>query len=267
MDVGICEQHAVTFAAGLATQGYKPVVAIYSTFLQRSYDQIVHDVCLQKLPVIFCLDRAGLVGEDGPTHHGAFDIAYLRHIPELVMMAPKDEAELQSMLATALDMGRPVAIRYPRGLGVGAKLSDQPQPLPVGEGELIREGKDVMVIALGSRVYPALESAAALEAEGLDVGVFNPRFIKPLPIEQILELAKSCPRFVIAEEHTRMGGFASAVLEGLADADALSGLTIRRVTLPDAFVEHGKQKELRAAVGVDKTGIMNAVRELCGCDK
>ena len=267
VDVGICEQHAVTFAAGLATQGYKPVVAIYSTFLQRSYDQIVHDVCLQKLPVIFCLDRAGLVGEDGPTHHGAFDIAYLRHIPELVMMAPKDEAELQSMLATALDLGRPVAIRYPRGLGVGAKLSDQPQPLPVGEGELIREGKDVMVIALGSRVYPALESAAALEAEGLDVGVFNPRFIKPLPIDQILELAAECPRFVIAEEHTRMGGFASAVLEGLADADALSGLTIRRVTLPDAFVEHGKQKELRAAVGVDKTGIMNAVRELCGCER
>ncbi|TVM18481.1 1-deoxy-D-xylulose-5-phosphate synthase [Oceanidesulfovibrio indonesiensis] len=266
VDVGICEQHAVTFAAGLATQGYKPVVAIYSTFLQRSYDQIVHDVCLQKLPVIFCLDRAGLVGEDGPTHHGAYDIAYLRHIPEMVMMAPKDEAELQSMLATALELGRPVAIRYPRGLGVGAKLTDQPQPVPVGEGELIREGTDAMVIALGSRVYPALEGAAALEAEGLDVGVFNTRFVKPLPIQQILELAAKCPRLVIAEEHTRMGGFASAVLESLADADALSGLTIRRVALPDSFVEHGTQKELRAAVGVDKTGIMNAVRELCGRD-
>ncbi|MFW5735261.1 MAG: 1-deoxy-D-xylulose-5-phosphate synthase, partial [Oceanidesulfovibrio sp.] len=266
VDVGICEQHAVTFAAGLATQGYKPVVAIYSTFLQRSYDQIVHDVCLQKLPVVFCLDRAGLVGEDGPTHHGAFDIAYLRHIPELVMMAPKDEAELQIMLATALDCGKPVAIRYPRGLGVGAKLSYDPHTLPLGEGELIREGTDAMVIALGSRVYPALEGAAALEAEGLNVGVFNARFVKPLPIAQILELVAGCPRLVIAEEHTRMGGFGSAVLEGLADAEALSGLTIRRVSLPDSFVEHGKQKELRAAVGIDKSGIMKVVREVCGRD-
>ncbi|QJT11211.1 1-deoxy-D-xylulose-5-phosphate synthase [Oceanidesulfovibrio marinus] len=264
VDVGICEQHAVTFAAGLATQGYKPVVAIYSTFLQRSYDQIVHDVCLQKLPVVFCLDRAGLVGEDGPTHHGAFDIAYLRHIPEMVLMAPKDEAELQHMLATALSLGRPVALRYPRGLGVGAKLSNAPEPLPLGEGEILREGKDAMILALGSRVYPALEAAAALDKEGLDVGVFNARFVKPLPIAQIVEIAAACPRLILAEEHTRMGGFCSAVLEGLADADALNGLTIRRVTLPDSFVEHGKQKELRAAVGIDKAGIMDAVRDACG---
>ncbi|GAB7080405.1 1-deoxy-D-xylulose-5-phosphate synthase [Megalodesulfovibrio paquesii] len=271
VDVGICEQHAVTFAAGLASQGYKPVVAIYSTFLQRSYDQVVHDVCLQNLPVLFCLDRGGLVGEDGPTHHGAFDLAYLRHIPNLTLMAPKDEPELQRMIATALQLGTPAAIRYPRGVGPGAPRLDDSRPIPllsVGQAEFVRDGedcRDCCIIAVGSRVYPALEAAQLLAQEGIGCAVLNARFIKPAPEKQLLEAAERWPRLLLVEEGTRLGGFSSAVLECLTDAGVLcraGAPRIKRLGLPDAFVEHGPQKVLRQQLGLDKLGIATAVREL-----
>ena len=268
VDVGICEPHAVTFAAGLATQGFKPAVCIYSTFLQRSYDQIVHDVCLQNLNVNFFLDRAGLVGEDGATHHGVFDIAYLRHVPNLLFMSPKDEAELAQMVATALAQPGPAAVRYPRGVGPGADVPTGPEALellPIGQGELLRDGADAVLIALGSRVYPALEAAQQLEAEqGLSVAVFNARFIKPLPEAQLLELAGRFKRIITVEEGCLAGGFGSAVLELLADRNVLSGHTVKRVGIPDAFVEHGTSKALRARVGIDKAGIKAAVLEAVG---
>ncbi len=262
-DVGICEQHAVTFAAGLASQGLRPVVAIYSTFLQRSYDQIVHDVCLQRLPVVFCLDRAGLVGEDGPTHHGVFDLAYLRHIPNLTLMAPRNEPELQRMLATALSLETPVAVRYPRGVGSGDALLSEPTPVPVGVGELLRPGRDALVIAIGSRVLPALAAATCLaEEDGLEVAVFDARYVKPLPTTQILELVAAHRHILVAEEGCLMGGFGSAVLELLADANLLSGRTVRRLGVPDRFIEHGTQDELRHALGLTKSGLMAALRAL-----
>jgi len=265
VDVGICEQHAVTFAAGLATQGYRPVVAIYSTFLQRSYDQIVHDVCLQNLPVTFCLDRGGLVGEDGPTHHGAFDISYLRHIPGLLLMAPKDEAELARMLVTALGHTGPAAIRYPRGVGVGSRPDLRPLPIPLGQGELLRQGTDLGIIAIGSRVHPCLAAAEEFcAATGASVAVLNARFVTPLPEKDILALATTCGKLLLVEENTLAGGFGSAVLELLADRDALSGLTVRRLGLPDAFVEHGPQKTLRARLGIDTAGIRQAIADFLG---
>ncbi|MDQ7836223.1 MAG: 1-deoxy-D-xylulose-5-phosphate synthase [Humidesulfovibrio sp.] len=268
VDVGICEPHAVTFAAGLATQGFKPAVCIYSTFLQRSYDQIVHDVCLQNLNVNFFLDRAGLVGEDGATHHGVYDIAYLRHVPNLTLMAPKDEGELARMVATALDLPGPAAVRYPRGVGPGVAVPETPEgvePLAVGQGELLRDGADAVIIALGSRVYPALEGAQELEAEhGLSVAVFNARFVKPLPEAQILELSQRFDRIVTAEEGCLAGGFGSAVVELLADRGLLAGRTVKRVGIPDAFIEHGTSKELRAKVGIDKAGIKAAVLAAVG---
>jgi 1-deoxy-D-xylulose-5-phosphate synthase len=265
VDVGICEQHAVTFAAGLATQGFRPVVAIYSTFMQRSYDQIVHDVCLQNLPVTLCLDRGGLVGEDGPTHHGAFDLSFLRHIPNLTFMVPADEAELARMLVTALGHDGPVALRYPRGVGVGAPLDAEPAPLPLGRGELLCEGADALVLAIGGRVHPALEAAREIAAEtGHRVGVFNARFVRPLPVEQIAALVAGTTRVLTVEENALAGGFGSAVLEALADRDLLAGRTVRRLGLPDAFVEHGKQKQLRARLGLDSEGIKAALLELLG---
>ena len=264
-DVGICEQHAVTFAAGLACEGFRPVVAIYSTFMQRSYDQVVHDVCLQNLPVTLCLDRAGLVGEDGATHHGAFDISYLRHIPNLLLMAPKDEAELQSMLATAIRHQGPAAIRYPRGVGVGAALQDKAQPLPVGQGELLNEGGDALVVALGSRVNPSGEAIRRIEEEGrFTIALFNPRFVKPLPEEQILALVRKHRRILLVEENALAGGFGSAVLELLAGHDLLGGKKIRRIGLPDRFVEHGRQKELRSLTGIDAQGICSKLKEILG---
>ncbi|MDY0227611.1 1-deoxy-D-xylulose-5-phosphate synthase [Desulfomicrobium apsheronum] len=262
-DVGICEQHAVTFAAGFASQGMKPVVAIYSTFMQRSYDQIVHDVCLQNLNVTLCLDRSGLVGEDGATHHGVFDLSFLRHIPNLVVMAPRNEPELQHMLATALAFEGPVALRYPRGVGEGAPLVQTPMILPIGQGELLREGTDGVVVALGSRVNPALEAARMLcEETGKEVAVFNARFVKPLPEEQLLALAASQPFMLLVEENALPGGFGSAVLELLADHDALSNLRVRRLGVPDRFVEHGSQKELRVRLGINRDGILNALHTL-----
>ncbi|MEZ7198806.1 1-deoxy-D-xylulose-5-phosphate synthase [Pseudodesulfovibrio karagichevae] len=264
VDVGICEQHAVTFAAGLATQGYKPAVAIYSTFMQRAYDQIVHDVCLQNLNVNFFLDRGGLVGEDGATHHGAFDMSYLRHIPNLVVMAPKDEAELARMMVTAFDYDGPCAVRYPRGTGVGAKVSAHPKKIAIGKGELMRDGEDALVITLGSRVYPAVEAAMELVEDGLHVAVFNARFVKPLPEKQLLELVGRFERILLVEENALAGGFSSAVLELFTDRDAMGGKHIKRLGLPDEFVEHGTQKELRHMLGIDKDGIKRALKTLCG---
>lgn len=262
-DVGICEQHAVTMAAGLATRGYRPVVAIYSTFLQRSYDQVVHDVCLQNLPVTLCLDRAGLVGEDGATHHGAFDISYLRHIPNLLFMAPRDEAELQRMLVTALNHPGPAAIRYPRGVGVGTPFQNDPSPVPLARGETLRTGDDAVVVALGTRVHPAMEAAEELAAEtGRNVAVFNARFIKPLPQAQLLELARAHSRMLIVEENVVAGGFGSAVLELFAAHDLPGGRRIRLLGIPDVFVEHGPQRMLRRQLGLDKDGIKDALGEL-----
>lgn len=261
VDTGICEQHAVTFAAGLASQGYRPVVAIYSTFLQRAYDQILHDVCLQNLPVVFCVDRAGLVGEDGATHHGAFDIAYLRHIPNMHILAPRDENVLQSSLRTAVGLGKPCAVRYPRGAGFGAPLTE-PSRLEEGKGELLREGDDLLLLPVGACVHPALEAATMLEKDGYNVAVFDPIWLKPMPAEQILSLCQKFSSLVLVEEGSRAGGFSSAVLELLADHDALDGKIVRRLGLPDRFMQHGKQQILRAEAGLDGAGIYKTCLEI-----
>jgi 1-deoxy-D-xylulose-5-phosphate synthase len=258
-DVGIAEQHAVTFAAGLAAEGMKPVPAIYSTFLQRAYDQVVHDVCLQNLDVTFALDRAGVVGADGATHQGFYDLAYLRALPNLVVMAPKDENELRHMLATAIAHPGPAAVRFPRGAGVGVPLDPELKALPVGRAELLRDGEDAAVVALGSRVHPALEAAAELAGEGLSVAVLNARCAKPLDVERIAALARRCAALVTVEEHAVLGGFGAAVLEALA-AEGLS-VAVRCLGVPDQLVEHGDPGEVLAALGLDAAGIARAVRE------
>jgi 1-deoxy-D-xylulose-5-phosphate synthase len=258
-DVGIAEQHGVTFAAGLATEGFVPVVALYSTFLQRAYDQVLHDVCLQKLPVVFALDRGGIVGDDGPTHHGLFDYAYLRSIPNIVVMAPKDENELRHMLKTAVECGDPASIRYPRGGGVGAVLDERPETLEIGKAEVVREGADVAIIAIGSSVYPSLDAAEMLAGEKIEATVVNSRFVKPLDRDLLCGIASSCKRVVTVEEHVLMGGFGSAVLE-LFEEEGLSGVTVKRVGIGDTFVEHGTQAELRKKQGIDAQGIAQAVR-------
>jgi len=258
-DVGIAEQHGVTFAAGLATEGFVPVVALYSTFLQRAYDQVLHDVCLQKLPVVFALDRGGIVGDDGPTHHGLFDYAYLRSIPNIVVMAPKDENELRHMLKTAVECGDPASIRYPRGGGVGAVLDERPETLEIGKAEVVREGADVAIIAIGSSVYPSLDAAEMLAGEKIEATVVNSRFVKPLDRDLLCGIASSCKRVVTVEEHVLMGGFGSAVLE-LFEEEGLSGVTVKRVGIGDTFVEHGTQAELRRIQGIDAQGIAQAVR-------
>ncbi len=259
LDVGIAEQHAVTFAAGLATEGFKPVVAIYSTFLQRAFDQIIHDVCLPNLHVIFCLDRSGLVGEDGPTHHGCLDITFLRSLPNMTLMAPKDENELRHMLYTALMHQGPVAIRYPRGRGEGATVEPEYRLIPVGKAEIIREGKDIVIIALGSMVSPSVKAAMLLEKEELSVGVVNCRFVKPLDRE-LVSFARPSGRVLVVEENVRQGGLSSAILELFSDMDALD-VHIKRVGLPDKFVEHGPVTILRKKYGLDASGIAKAVRE------
>jgi 1-deoxy-D-xylulose-5-phosphate synthase len=264
-DVGICEQHAVTFAAGLAAQGFKPVVAIYSTFLQRAYDQVVHDVCLQNLNVTLCLDRGGLVGEDGATHHGVFDFAFLRHIPNISVMAPKDEAELATLMQTAITHPGPVALRYPRGVGVGAKPDKHAPVIPLGRGELIKDGLDCCVIAVGSRVHPALEAIREIEQEKeCSLALYNLRFVKPLPERDLLDLATRFRSFVLVEEGSLAGGMSSAVLEYWTDKGVLCGQKIKRLGIPDGFVEHGAQKELRRIVGIGKQGIKNACLEMIG---
>lgn len=265
VDVGICEQHAVTFAAGLATMGFKPAVAIYSTFMQRSYDQVVHDVCLQNLNVNFFLDRGGLVGADGATHHGVFDLSFLRHIPNIICMAPKDESELARMVATAIDFDGPAAVRYPRGVGIGAILEENPRILEIGEGELLRDGFDGVIITVGSRVWPAVEAVEELDEElGKAVAVFNARFVKPLPEKQILELASRFKKILIVEENAMAGGFSSAVVEMLVDNNAIDGHEIKRLGIPDEFIEHGTQQELRNDLGIDTEGMKKAMIKLLG---
>ena len=258
-DVGIAEQHGVTFAAGLATRGYRPVVAIYSTFLQRAYDQIVHDVCLQNLPVIFAMDRGGLVGEDGPTHHGAFDLSYLRHIPNMTIMAPRDEAALVHVLATSLSLDGPSAFRYPRGQGVGAKVPE-PVPWEAGTAELLREGADVLLVGVGSRVHPCLSAAQALEKEGISAAVIDARFIKPLDTELIFRWGRECRLTLTVEENVLQGGFGSAVIEAATDHG--EEFKIHRLGLPDTFIEHGTLKELWADLKIDAEGITATVKEL-----
>jgi 1-deoxy-D-xylulose-5-phosphate synthase len=259
-DVGIAEQHAVTFAAGLACEGFKPVFAVYSSFLQRAYDQVFHDVCLQNLPVVFAIDRAGVVGNDGPTHHGVFDLSFLRHLPGMTLMAPKDENELQHMLQTAVNHDGPVAIRYPRGNGYGVAIDQSFRSLPIGRGELLRDGADAALLAVGTMVYPALEAAELLAGEGLKLAVANMRFIKPLDRELILALADKTGRLVTVEENVLQGGFGSAVLELLEEAGR-SDVAVTRLGFPDAFVEQGEQWELRARYGLDAAGIAARIRE------
>jgi len=262
LDVGIAEQHAVTFAAGLATEGFKPVVAIYSTFLQRAFDQIIHDVCLPNLPVIFCVDRSGLVGEDGPTHHGHFDITYLRSLPNMTVMAPKDENELRHMLYTALEHNGPVAIRYPRGAGIGVPLDKGYQKLAIGEAEILKEGKDLFIIALGSMVSPSMEAVGLLEEEGLSVGIANCRFVKPLD-KRLAKYSSVAGKVLVVEENIREGGLGGAILELFSDI-GVRDLIIKRAGLPDKFIEHGPMSLLREKNGLDKLGIAKTARELCG---
>ena len=247
-DVGIAEEHAVVFAAGMATRGFRPVCAIYSTFLQRAFDCIVHDVALQKLPVLFCMDRAGLSGDDGPTHHGLFDIAYLRGVPEMVLMAPKDEDELADMMATALQLPGPSAIRYPRGVGPGVARKAEPQLIPVGKAEVLKDGSDVAILGLGPMTTLAQELAARLELEGLSAAVINPRFIKPLDREMLAEYAGRVAAFVTFEDHVKMGGFGAAVIEALGELG--SAVPVVRIGWPDHFIEHGKVDDLRAKYGL-----------------
>nr|HOP41299.1 transketolase C-terminal domain-containing protein [Geobacteraceae bacterium] len=259
-DVGISEQHAVTFAAGLAAQGLKPVVAIYSTFLQRAYDEIF-DVCLQNLPVAFALDRAGVVGNDGPTHHGLFDLSYLRTFPNMVVMAPKDENELRHMLATAVEHDGPIAVRYPRGKGLGVPLDQTFFPLTIGRGELLRKGGRGTVLAVGTMVDPALRAADMLAAEGLVLSVVNVRFVKPLDRELILDLACMTGVVVTVEENALEGGFGTAVLE-LLEEEGIDGVKVLRLGFPDQFVEQGEQRELQAMYGLDPEGMADKIRRM-----
>lgn len=261
LDVGIAEQHAVTFAAGLATEGFKPVVAIYSTFLQRAFDQVIHDVCLTNQHVVFCLDRGGLVGEDGPTHHGYFDLTYMRSLPNMTVMAPKDENELRHMLYTALQHNGPVAIRYPRGEGMGVTLDEKYSLIPMEKsGEILTEGKDLFIAALGSMVYPALEAAKALEEEGISVTVMNCRTVSPLD-SRIADIAGSTGNALIVEENIRQGGLGGAVLEFLEDA-GIHNIKTKRVGLPGRFIEHGPIYLLREKYGLDSAGIAREARML-----
>ncbi len=260
-DVGIAEQHGVTFAAGVAAEGLRPVVAIYSTFLQRAYDQILHDVCLESLPVVFALDRGGVVGADGPTHHGVFDLSYLRSMPNMTVMAPKDENELCAMLKTAINHDGPIAIRYPRGTAVGVEIKEPYEAIPIGAGELLADGNDVLIIAAGSSVQEALDACPILEKKGISAAVVNARFIKPLDSELILSLAERIPRIITVEENALQGGFGSAVLECLCDAGH-TGAQIKRIGVPDKFIEHGDQTELRAKYEIDKAAIVAAAEGL-----
>jgi 1-deoxy-D-xylulose-5-phosphate synthase len=247
-DVGIAEEHAVIFAAGMATRGYKPFCAIYSTFLQRAFDPIVHDVCLQNLPVVFCMDRGGLSGDDGATHHGLFDISYLRGIPNIIHMVPKDEDELADMLYTAMLHNGPVAVRYPRGTGPGATVKAHPAALPIGKGEVIRDGDEIAILGLGALLPMAVEMADRLEARGISAAVINPRFVKPLDRDLLAAYAQRVSAFVTFEDHVLMGGFGSAVLEALSEMQF--NVPVIRIGWPDHFIEHGKVDQLRARNGI-----------------
>jgi len=259
-DVGISEQHAVTFAAGLAAEGMRPVFAVYSTFLQRAYDEIF-DVCVQNLPVVFALDRAGVVGNDGPTHHGVFDLSYLRTFPNMVLMAPKDENELRHMLVTAIESEGPTALRYPRGNGYGVPLEQKLTPLTIGKGEVLRNGDEAAILAVGTMVYPALEAAEKLADEGLSLAVVNARFVKPLDRDLIVEVARNTGVIVTVEENVLEGGFGTAVLE-LLEEEGIEDVKVRRLGFPDRYIEQGEQRELRAMYGLDAEGIAASIREL-----
>ncbi len=262
-DVGIAEQHAVTFAAGMAAQGMRPVCAIYSTFLQRSYDQIVHDVATQNLPVTLCIDRGGLVAEDGTTHHGAFDYAFLRHVPNMVVMAPKDENELQHLMKTGLSCDAPASVRYPRGVSLGVPMDPEPVALPIGKGELLRDGTDVAIISIGVTTWQAHKAAERLEQEGISTAVVNARFVKPLDKELIVDVAKRVQYLVTVEEGAKMGGFGSAVLEALSD-EGITHLCTKLIGLPDWYIEQGPQDLLRERYGLTAEGIYESVKQLMG---
>ncbi|MBI2655267.1 1-deoxy-D-xylulose-5-phosphate synthase [Candidatus Woesearchaeota archaeon] len=259
IDVGIAEQHAVTFAGGLAINGMRPVCAIYSTFLQRAYDQIIHDVCLQNLPVIFALDRAGLVGDDGPTHNGPFDIAYLRAIPNITIMVPKDENELQHMLYTATFINGPSSVRFPRGAGIGILLDPEFKKLEVGKGEVLREGNDLLILGIGPMLYDAMQAADELK---INATIINARFAKPIDSQLILEHAKKIKNIITLEEGTINGGFGSAVLELLEDSGIRAN--VKRIGVPDEFIEHGKPDIQKKLIGIDREGIKKAMQEIIG---
>ena len=266
-DVGIAEQHAVTFAAGLASMGMKPVVALYSTFLQRAYDQVIHDVCLQRLPVRLMIDRGGIVGDDGPTHHGVFDLTFLRAVPHLVIMLPKDENELAAMVRTALERDDgPTAVRYPRGAGLGVKLEFEPQPLPLGKGELLRSGDDIVMVAVGAMVAPAERAADSLAAEGVGASVVNARFVKPLDRELILSEVRRTGRVMTLEENVAAGGFGAAVLE-LLSGEGMSGVPADVVALPDEFVTHGSRERLLDDCGLSAEDIVARARRLAAVER
>jgi 1-deoxy-D-xylulose-5-phosphate synthase len=260
-DVGIAEQHAITFCAGMACEGLKPVAAIYSTFLQRAFDQIIHDVCLQDLNVTFAMDRAGIVGADGPTHHGLLDIAYFRGYPNIVLMAPKDEAEMRDMMLTAIEHPGPAAIRYPRGNGFGVDISAAPKKIEIGKAEVLRKGADVAIVAYGSMVNPALGAAAKLAGERIEATVVNARFVKPLDSEMMAELAKNHSLIVTVEEAYLAGGFGSAVMELLEEKELLDNTSVVRMGVPDEIVTHGDPKFLLGEFGLDADGIFNKVKE------
>ncbi|MBW2989132.1 1-deoxy-D-xylulose-5-phosphate synthase [Candidatus Woesearchaeota archaeon] len=259
-DVGIAEQHAATFAGGLASQGFKPVVAIYSTFLQRAYDQIIHDICLQDLPVVFAVDRAGIVGEDGATHQGCFDLSYLRSIPNMKIMAPKDENELGHMLKTAISLNCPIAIRYPRGKGKGTAIESQLESIELGKAEVLKDGKDVLALCAGPLSYDALEAAEELEKKGISVCVVNSRFIKPLDEKLMTGLAARIKKVVTIEDNSSEGGFGSAVLELLEKNNIKA--SVKRIAVPDRFIEHGKQSQLKEDAGLSRENIIRVIREI-----
>ncbi|MDC0831624.1 1-deoxy-D-xylulose-5-phosphate synthase [Geitlerinema sp. CS-897] len=261
IDVGIAEQHAVTLAAGLACEGMRPVVAIYSTFLQRAFDQIIHDVCIQNLPVFFCMDRAGIVGADGPTHQGMYDIAYLRCIPNITIMAPKDEAEMQRMLVTGVEYTEgPIAMRYPRGSGYGAPLMEEGwEPIEIGKGEVLRRGDDVLLVGYGTMVNPALQVAEILSEHGIEATVVNARFVKPLDMETIAPLAQRIGKVVTLEEGCLMGGFGSAIVEALMDEDVV--VPVKRLGIPDKLVDHAKPDESKADLGLTPPQMAETIRK------
>ena len=263
-DVGIAEQHAVTFAAGLATEGIIPVVAIYSTFMQRAYDQVIHDVCLSNLHVVFAMDRAGIVGEDGATHQGLFDLSFMRAVPNMVVMAPADENEFRRMLATAVAHDGPICVRYPRGTGEGVACDEIPEPIPIGKAEILKPPGRILVVAVGNLVHPAARALERAKQEGVEAGLINARFVKPLDRETILQAASSVEGIVTVEENALNGGFGSAVVELLSDARILK--PVFRLGVPDRFVEHGPPATLRRNLGLDEDGILKAVLEMAGKD-
>lgn len=258
-DIGIAEQHGVTFAAAFALGGYRPFVAIYSTFLQRAYDQIIVDVCLQNLPVVFAVDRSGIVGQDGPTHHGAFDISYFRHIPNMVVMSPKDENELRHMLYSAYVWKRPAVVRYPRGEAQGVAMDGAFKEIPLGTWELLKDGKDLAIVACGNTVYPALSAARQLEHEGIQCSVVNGRFVKPMDRDMILSLARTVPRILTVEENALIGGFGSGVMEVLSEEGVI--IPLKRLGIPDTFLPHGSQGSLRQSIGIDREGIQRFIQQ------